>query len=56
MPEYGIITGAGLLGIFTGNSMNPPGFIGISDHAMIDSLICSCPDAGETLEILISGT
>ena len=54
MPEYGVITGTGLLGIFTGNSINPTGFIGLNAPAMVDSLICFCPDTGE-VEVIISG-
>ncbi|MFM6554885.1 MAG: hypothetical protein ACKPGL_06260 [Dolichospermum sp.] len=55
MPEYGIVTGTGLLGIFTGNSINPTGFIALSGLTMVDSLICFCPDTGETTEITILG-
>ncbi|MFM6277124.1 MAG: hypothetical protein ACKPKQ_17255 [Dolichospermum sp.] len=54
MPEYGIVTGTGLLGIFTGNSINPTGFIALSGLTMVDSLICLCPDS-ETTEVIISG-
>ena len=54
MLEYGVITGTGLLGIFTGNSINSVGFIGLNAPAMLDSLICFCPDS-ETTEVVISG-
>ncbi|MFM6349840.1 MAG: hypothetical protein ACKPFK_32590 [Dolichospermum sp.] len=52
MPEYGIVTGTGLLGIFTGNSINPTVFIALNDFAMVDSLICFCPNS-ETTEVII---
>ncbi|MFM6223520.1 MAG: hypothetical protein ACKPDM_24770 [Dolichospermum sp.] len=52
MPEYGIVTGTGLLGISTPNSINLTVFIALSDFAMVDSLICLCPDS-KTTEVII---
>ncbi|MFM6272488.1 MAG: hypothetical protein ACKPFA_39310 [Dolichospermum sp.] len=55
MPEYGVVTGTVLFGIFTPNSINLTVFIALNDFAMVDSLICFCPDTGETTEVIISG-
>ena len=55
MPEYGIIVGTGLLGIFTGNSVNPGGFIGLSNPPMIDSRIVEIQIQINSPEVVISG-
>ena len=55
MSEYGIVVGAGLLGIFTGNSVNPGGFIGLSNPAMIDSRIVEVQIQITSPEVIISG-
>ena len=55
MPEYGIIVGTGLLGIFTGNSVNPGGFIGLSNPPMIDSRIVEIQIQITSPEVVISG-
>ncbi|MFM6917357.1 MAG: hypothetical protein ACKPKT_07275 [Dolichospermum sp.] len=55
MPEYGIVTGTVLFGIFTPDSINLTVFIALNDFAMVDSLICSCPETGDTTKVIISG-
>jgi hypothetical protein len=55
MPEYGIIVGTGLLGIFTGNSVNPGGFIGLNNPAMQDSRIVEVQIQIASPEVIISG-